>query len=65
MKSIEISDIDEMLSKLPPERIQEVRDYVGYLFEKEKKHRAFIKRVLKAEKEPSMLMICCTFYRPQ
>ncbi len=52
MKTMEISDIDEMILKLPEEKIQEVRDYVGYLLEKEKKHRAFVKRVLKAEKEP-------------
>lgn len=54
MKTAEISDIDEMLLKLPKKRIQEVRDYVGYLYEKEKKHRAFVERVLKAEKEPSI-----------
>lgn len=52
MKTMEITDIDEMLVKLPARRIQEVRDYVGFLLEKEKKRRAFEKRVLKAEKEP-------------
>lgn len=52
MKTIEISDIDEMILNLPEEKIQEVRDYVGYLTEKEKKRKAFEERVLKAAKEP-------------
>lgn len=51
MKTIEISDIDEMLLKLPKKRIQEVRDFVGYLLEKEKKHKAFEERVIEAAKE--------------
>ena len=52
MKTIEISDIDEMLLKLPKKRIQEVRDFVGYLLEKEKKRKAFEERVIEAAKEP-------------
>lgn len=48
---MEISDIDEMLLNLSDERIQEVRDYVGYLLEKEKKRKAFEERVLKTEQE--------------
>ena len=55
MKSVVISDIHEMLPKLPAKRIQEVRDYISFLVEKEKKHRAFVKRVLEAEKEPTMV----------
>ncbi|MBI3601097.1 MAG: DUF2281 domain-containing protein [Nitrospinae bacterium] len=55
MKTMEISDIDEILRKLPDERIQEVRDYAGYLLEKEKKRKAFEERVLKAEKEPGII----------
>jgi Mn-containing catalase len=51
MKTLEISDIDEMLQKLSDERLQEVRDFVGYLIEREKKHQAFVERVLKAEQE--------------
>ena len=51
MKTIEISDIDEMLLKLPKKRIQEVRDFVGYLLEKEKKRKAFEERVIEAAKE--------------
>jgi hypothetical protein len=49
MKTMEISDIDEMILNLPEEKIQEVRDYVGYLIEKEKKRKAFEERVLKAK----------------
>ncbi len=52
MKTIDISEIDEMLQNLPAERIHEVRDFVGYLLEKEKKRKAFEERVLKAAKEP-------------
>jgi hypothetical protein len=55
MKSLDISDIDEMLPKLPAKKIQAVRDYVGYLLEKEKKRKAFVKGVLEAEKEPGIL----------
>lgn len=51
MKTVEISDIDRMLLKLPADRIMEVRDYVGYLMEKERKRKAFVKRVKKARKE--------------
>lgn len=55
MKTMEITDIDDMLLKLPARRLQEVRDYVGFLLEKEKKRRAFEKRVLKAAKEPGII----------
>ena len=48
----EISDIDKMILELPDERIREVRDFVGYLIEKEKKRKAFEERVLKAVSEP-------------
>ncbi|MCX5810460.1 MAG: hypothetical protein NTX36_14015 [Proteobacteria bacterium] len=50
MKNVAISDIHEMLPKLPARRIQEIRDYISFLVEKEKKHRAFVKRVLEIEK---------------
>ncbi len=55
MKSIDISDIDEMLLMLPAKKIQAVRDYVSYLLEREKKHKAFVKRALPAEKEPGII----------
>ena len=51
MKTMEISEIDEMLHKLSDERLKEVRDFVDFLLEREKKHRAFVERVLKAEQE--------------
>ncbi|MBA4417318.1 MAG: hypothetical protein C0392_05345 [Syntrophus sp. (in: bacteria)] len=55
MKNVAISDIHDMLPKLPVRRIREVRDYISFLVEKEKKHRTFVKRVLEAEKEPTMV----------
>jgi rubrerythrin len=51
MKKMEISEIDEMLQKLSDERLKEVRDFIGYLLEREKRHKKFVERVLKAEKE--------------
>ncbi|KJJ83500.1 hypothetical protein OMAG_002636, partial [Candidatus Omnitrophus magneticus] len=30
-------------------------EYVAFLVEKEKKHRAFVERILNAEKEPSVV----------
>lgn len=44
-----------MLLMLPAKKIQAVRDYVSYLLEREKKHKAFVKRVLQAEKEPGII----------
>jgi len=54
MKAIEVADIDEMLLKLPKSRIEEVRDFIGFLLEKEKKRKAFEKRVLSSAKEPTI-----------
>lgn len=51
---MEKSAIDSMLLELPEEMIQEVKDFIGYLLEKEKRRKAFEKRVLKAKNEPSM-----------
>lgn len=51
MKTMEISEIDEMLLKLSEDHLKEVKDFVGYLLDREKKHRAFVERVLKAEQE--------------
>jgi Mn-containing catalase len=51
METMEISEIGEMLLNLSDERLKEVRDFVGYLVEREKKHKAFVERVLKAEQE--------------
>jgi len=49
--SAEITQIDEMLLRLPEKRIHEVRDYVGYLLEKERRHNAFVARALKSEQD--------------
>lgn len=55
MKTMHISDIDKMLTKLPEKKLKAVRKYIEHLLEKEKKRKAFEKRVLKAEKEPGIL----------
>ena len=55
MKTMEISEIDEMLLKLSEERLQEVKDFVGYLLDREKKHKAFVERVLKAEQNSDVI----------
>lgn len=47
----EMDHIDEMLLKLSEERLQEVRDFIGYLLEKEKKRKAFEDRIAKIEQE--------------
>jgi hypothetical protein len=54
MKTMEISEIDEMLLKLSEERVKEVRDFIGYLLDMEKKHQAFVERVLKSKQETSV-----------
>ncbi|MBI5184920.1 MAG: hypothetical protein HZA01_04250 [Nitrospinae bacterium] len=50
-KSMAIANIDNLLPQLPEKRLQEILDIVGYFLEKEKKHKAFVERVLKAEQE--------------
>lgn len=55
MKTLQISDIDKILTKLPKKKLKAVRKYVERLLEKEKKRKTFEKRVLKAEKEPGIL----------
>jgi hypothetical protein len=47
----EIEHIKEMLPKLSEPALIEVRDFIRYIFEKQKKRKAFVDRVLKAEKE--------------
>ena len=51
MKTLDISDIEEMFFDLPEERIKEVRDYIGYLIEKERKREGFEEPILKIERE--------------
>jgi hypothetical protein len=58
--STEIDRIKEMLNKLPEDALAEVGDFVAFLLEKEKKRKAFVERVLKAEQEPSV-----TFESPE
>ncbi len=47
----QIEHIKEMLRNLSEERVRDVVDFIGYLIEKERKHKAFVERVLKAEQE--------------
>jgi hypothetical protein len=54
MKTMEISEIDEILLRLPEECVKEVKDFVGYLLEREKKRQAFVERVSQAKQEASV-----------
>ncbi|MDI6756293.1 MAG: hypothetical protein QME78_18135 [Thermodesulfobacteriota bacterium] len=55
MKTAEITNIDEMLKMLPKTALREVRDFAAYLLDRERRHKALVKRVLKAEQEPDMV----------
>lgn len=44
-----------MLHKLPKKRVQQVRDFAAYLLDRERRHKALVKRVLKAEKKPDTI----------
>ncbi len=55
MKTLQISDIDRILTMLPEKQLKAVRKYAERLLEKEKKRKAFEKRVLKAEKESGII----------
>ncbi len=46
--------IKEALKELSPPLIDSLHEYVIFLLEKEKKHRAFVERVLDAKKEPTI-----------
>lgn len=54
MKTKQIEIIDEMLWELPDNMFEEVKDYIGYLRERDKKRKAFKKRVQRANKEQSL-----------
>ncbi len=56
----EIDRIKEMLNKLPESALAEVGDFVAFLLEKEKKRKALVESVRKAEQEPSV-----TFESPE
>lgn len=47
-----INNIEGLLSKLSNVKLKEVEDFISFLVEKEKRHRAFEDRVIKASKEP-------------
>lgn len=55
MKTMEISEIDEMLNMLPKTARQEVRDFAAYLLDRERRHKALVERVLKAEQNPDVV----------
>jgi len=56
----EIDRIKEMINKLPESALAEVGDFVAFLLEKEKKRKALVERIRKAEQEPSV-----TFESPE
>ena len=56
----EIDRIKDMLNKLPESALSEVGDFVAFLLEKEKKRKALVESVHKAEQEPSV-----TFESPE
>lgn len=56
----EIDRIKEMLNKLPESALSEVGDFVAFLLEKERKRKALVESVHKAEQEPSV-----TFESPE
>lgn len=55
MKTLQISNIDKILTKLPEKQLDAVKKYAKRLLEKGKKRKAFEKRVFKAEKESSII----------
>jgi predicted DNA-binding transcriptional regulator len=55
MKTMEISEIDEMLKMLPKTVRQEVRDFTAYLLDRERRRKKLVERVLKAEQNPDIV----------
>ena len=55
MKTMEISEIDEMLEMLPETARQEVRDFAAYLLDRERRRKELVERVLKAEQNPDIV----------
>jgi hypothetical protein len=53
MQAHTINNIEDLLSKLSDEKLKEVEDFISFLIEKEKRHRAFEDRVIKASKGPT------------
>ncbi|MDA8215412.1 MAG: hypothetical protein M0Z64_09085 [Nitrospiraceae bacterium] len=54
----EIEYIKDILSQLPESAVHEVRDFAAYLADRERRRKALVERVLKAEKEHNSVM--CT-----
>jgi hypothetical protein len=50
----EIEVIKNILSMLPKSALHEVRDFASYLADRERRRKALVERVLKAEKEPGI-----------
>lgn len=50
----EIDYIQEILSLLPETAIHELRTFADYLADRERRRKALVEQVLKAEKEPAI-----------
>lgn len=48
----EIELIKNILSRLPKSALHEVRDFAAYLADRERRRKALVERVKKAEEEP-------------
>jgi|GEM_PF-6371353 len=58
-----IDSLKEILLKLPEDKIQAVYDFAVFLNEKEEKRRAFVNKILEAEKEPKTVFNSTEEYR--
>jgi transcription elongation factor len=54
METAVISNIEDMLKRLPDDKLFEARDFIAFLLEKQKKHEAFAVETLQAEQEPTI-----------
>jgi hypothetical protein len=54
----EIEDIRGILANLPVETVREIRDFAFYLADREKRRKALVERVLKAEQQHDSVL--CT-----
>jgi hypothetical protein len=52
----EIELIKNILSSLPNSALHEVRDFAAYLADRERRRKALVARVLKAEQEPDTVI---------
>ena len=52
----EIEHLKDIVSQLPESAIREVRDFAAYLADRERRRKALVERVLKAEKEHNSVM---------